>query len=95
MARGTEISGWWAWYPSYGGAYARRFPTREGAEGYFPLTKNKKPVLGPRYIMRVGYGEAEGKYGWNNDAPIIQSQEQVQELFISQGELNAAERPAA
>jgi len=89
--RGTLIVGWWVWWPAYGAAYARRLETEEDAKAFIPLTKNKRPPFGPKYIMHVGYGDLLDEpeyYGWNHDKPIVVKEEEVMEQWFKMAQEN-------
>jgi hypothetical protein len=96
MKTGAKVIGWWAWWPTYGGAYLRRFETEEDAIEYVPT--KQAPPLGNKWVMRVGYGpasnEEENYYGFNHDEPRIYSEAEVREQWFKNLETKAAEKEA-
>jgi len=50
--------------------------------------KVKRPPHGEKWVMRFVWGSEENpaKYGWGHDTPIILSEQDVLDRFISEGE---------
>jgi hypothetical protein len=87
--RGTRIEGWWAWFPVSGGVHARVFTSEEDARTYVPTVnskayKDRSPVLGPKYIMRVVWDYDNNR--WSSDPIITQTQDEVWDEFYRQGD---------
>jgi hypothetical protein len=94
---GSQISGWWAWYPDNGGTNARRFASREDAYNWTPGAGTKAGPHWPgiKMIMRVAFGvvpdnktdvsqcSVEGVlWGWSHDMVEVVSVEDQRDRYL-------------